>query len=176
MTEGVLRRWPAHTVVGIVGPFCLVVGAAWTWDHVVRGAPVDATGWIIAGATILRLGTIVVALAAIRPGGARAPAPLLAIGLWGCAAAQLVYPLAETMAKAAVLAGWVEATGRGISNMSGVGWFNFAMAWLVFGVPGLMFAVLARDHGQRRSVSWVWPALGVGGGVLVLFGIGAVIG
>lgn len=172
----VVRRWPAYTIAVFVGLFCLVVTTAWVADHVVAGNPVGATGWIIAGATVLRVVTVVVALAAVREWGRRVPPPLLVTGLWGCAAAQLVYPVAETFVKALLLLGVLDLPARGIGNMTATGWFNFGAAWVVFGLPGALFVLLARDVGRRDRVSWLWPVAGVGGGVAVLFAIGAVIG
>lgn len=171
-----VRGWPAYAVTAFVGLFCVVVAAAWVWDHVVRGNPIGATGWIIAAATGLRVVTIAIALAAVQPWGRRIPAPLLTTSLWGCAAAQLVYPLAETVVKLAILAGLLDLPARGIGNMSATGWFNFSAAWLVFGLPGVLFVLLAVDHQRRESVSWLWPLAGAGGGVAVLFAIGFVIG
>lgn len=176
MSRQVVRRWPAYVIVAFVGLFCVVVTAAWVWDHVVRGTPVDATGWIIAGATVLRVVTIAVALAAVQRWGRAVPPGLLSTALWGCAAAQLVYPVAETAVKAAILVGLLDLPATGIGNMSAIGWFNFAAAWMVFGIPGVLFAVLAGDHQRARSVSWWWPMAGVGGGVALLFATGAVIG
>lgn len=171
-----VRRWPAYAITGFVGLFCVVVTSAWAWDHGIQGNPVDATGWIIAGATVLRLVTVLVALAAVQSWGRAFPAPVLTTALWGCAAAQLVYPVAETVVKGAILAGLLDLPETGIGNMSPTGWFNFSAAWLIFGVPGLLFVVLARDHQRVESVSWWWPLAGVGGGVAALFAIGAVIG
>jgi len=34
-------RWPAWGITAIVGPFVVVVAAAWTWSHAVRGEPID---------------------------------------------------------------------------------------------------------------------------------------
>ncbi|WP_134741045.1 hypothetical protein [Nocardioides sp. 503] len=174
-TETRLRRWPSVAIAWSVGLFCLVVTGAWVLDHLVRGAPVDETGWIVAGATVLRVLTILVALAAVQRWGRRIPARLLSMALWGCAAAQLVYPAAEAVVKSAVLTGLLDAPDRGLGNMSAVGWFNFAAVWLIFGIPGLLFALAARDHDRRRRVSWVWPAAGLAGGVVALFAIGALI-
>jgi hypothetical protein len=170
------RRWPAYVITWFVGAFCVLVMAIWVWDHVVLGNAVGATGWIILGATVLRVVTIAIALSAVQPWGRRVPAPLLTTALWGCAAAQLVYPLAETVVKSLTLAGVLDLPARGIGNMSWVGWFNFSAAWLVFGLPGLLFVLLARDVQRRERVSWLWPCAGIVGGVVVLFAIGAVIG
>ncbi|GAA1615789.1 hypothetical protein GCM10009789_82330 [Kribbella sancticallisti] len=41
---------------------------------------------------------------------------------------QLAYPVAETLVKAAILLHLIEPLDKGISNMSPVGWFNFAAA------------------------------------------------
>lgn len=173
--DGAVRRWPAYTVSGFVGLFCVVVGVAWAWDHLMRGNPIDETAWIVAGATVLRVATIIIALAAVQPWARRIPAPAVCVGLWGCAAAQLVYPAAEAWTKAMVLMGLLDLPARGLGNMTAVGWFNFAAVWLIFGIPGLLFVVLARDHQRAHAVSWVWPVVGLLGGVVALFGIGAII-
>ena len=82
------------------------------------------------------------------------PAPAVSLGLWGCAAAQLVYPVAETVTKAIVLAVCVDLRAPGLGKMSAIGRSNFSMVWLVFGIPGVLFAVLGRDHQRAYAVSW----------------------
>lgn len=176
-SERFVARWPVHAIVGFVGLFCAVVGILWIHGHVVRGDRVDATAWVIAGATLLRVLTIVIALASIQRWGSRLAPALVTTGLWGCAAAQLVYPVAELVAKLAVVAGVLDLPSRGIGNLSGTGWFNLAMAWLIFGVPGGLFLLAARSHRNRvGGPVGPWPAVGLVGGVLVLFAIGFVIG
>lgn len=168
-------RWPAYAIAGFVGLFCVVVTIVWLVDHLVRGNPYDDAAWIVIGATGLRAVTIVIALASVAAWGERLPAGLVATGLWGCAAAQLVYPVAETLAKAAILLGILELPSHGISNMTAVGWFNFGAAWLVFGVPGLLFILAARSLKNRRPYPWHWPAVGLASGAAALFGIGWLI-
>lgn len=165
-------RWPAYAIAGFVGLFCMVVAVVWVIDHVVRGNPYDDAAWIVLGATWLRVVTIAIALASVARWGQRLPASLVATGLWGCAAAQLVYPVAETLAKAAILLGVLEMPLYGISNMTAVGWFNFGAAWLAFGVPGLLFILAARSLKNRRPYPWYWPASGLISGIAALFGIG----
>lgn len=172
-----MARWPVHGIVGLVGLFCLVVAVLWVRSHVVLGEQVDDAAGVIAGATLLRVVTIVIALASIQRWGARLPQALVVTGLWGCAAAQLVYPLAELAMKVAVLAGVADLPSRGVGDLSGTGWFNLSMAWLVFGVPGLLFVLAARSHRHRfGGRDGPWPVIGVVGGVLLLLATGLVIG
>lgn len=174
---GFVATWPVHGIVGFVGLFCAVVGVMWVHSHVFRGDPVDATAWVIAGATGLRVVTIGIALASIQRWGARVAPALVSTGLWGCAAAQLVYPVAELVAKLAVLAGVLDLPSRGVGNLSGTGWFNLAMAWLIFGVPGGLFLLAARSHRNRVGAPvGPWPVVGVVGGILALLVIGLAIG
>jgi hypothetical protein len=173
---GFTSRWPAQAIAVLVGAFVVVVGALWVIDHVLHGVPVDDTGWVILAATLLRLATIGVALASIQRWGREIPAgPLLAV-LWGCAAAQMIYPVAETVVKALILLGAVELPAVGIGNMTSVGWFNFAMAWLVFGVPGALFGAAARSYQNRTGARWRWATAGTIGGGLALLTIGLIIG
>lgn len=165
-----------YAITGFVGVFCLVVASIWTWDHLIRGTPVDATGWIIAGATLLRLITIAIALAGVQNWGRRLPQPMVAAGLWGCASAQLLYPVTETVVKAAVVMGLLDLPAAGIGNTTATGWFNFAAAWSVFGLPGVLFVIAARDHHRRYPAPWWWRVGGLLAGAAVLFGIGYVIG
>lgn len=168
--------WPAYAIAWSVGLFCAVVAVLWTIDHLIQGNPVDATGWVVIGATGLRALTIVIVLASVRDWGRRVPRQLMAVALWGCAVAQLAYPATETMVKAAVLVGVLDLPAKGIGNMSAIGWFNFAAAWLVFGAPGLLFILAARSHAARHGSSGTWPVIGVLGGLAALFAIGWVIG
>lgn len=169
-------RWPAHAIVVLVGLFCLVVGALWVLDHVVGGTPVDETGWVVLGSLVLRGGTIVVALASVARWGERLPAALVLTGLWGCAAAQLVYPLAELVAKTLVLVGVLDLPPRGVGDLGPTGWFNLAAVWLVFGVPGLLFVAAARSWTARHGGSWRWPVVGLLSGAAALLTLGLIIG
>lgn len=173
---GVPGRRAVTAIVVLVGAFVAVVGGLWVADHVVGGEPVDDTGWVILGATLLRVVTIGIAVASVARWGRRLPPPLVVAGLWGCAAAQLVYPLTETVVKALVLAGVLDLAPTGIGDLSATGWFNFAVAWLVFGVPGALFASAARSYHRRTGVRWPWGVAGVAAGTAALFAIGAVIG
>lgn len=175
-TSTAARRWPVYAITAFVGVFCLIVAAAWVGDHVLRGAPVEATGWVIAGATLLRLVTIAIALASVQNWGRRLPQPMVAAGLWGCAAAQLVYPVTETVVKTAVLTGLLDLPATGIGNLTAMGWFNFVAAWLIFGLPGVLFVITARDHHRRYPTPWWWRVGGLLAGAAALFGIGYVIG
>ena len=113
----------------------------------------------------LRLVTIAIALASVHAWGRRLPPALVATGLWGYAAAQLTYPLAETAAKAAVLTGLLDLPDRGIGSVSAVGGFSFSMAWLVFGVPGMLFVLAVRDRQRRRPVGRASRSLSAYGSV-----------
>lgn len=170
-----VATWPAAAIGWSVGLFCAAVLGLWLWDHVVTGSPVDETGWIVLAATVLRAGTVVVALASVRGWGRRLPGCLVHVGLWGCASAQLVYPFAESVAKLLVLAGVVTLPPTGIGNLGTDGWFNLAMAWLVFGVPGLLFVLAARSWAARHDSSRVRAVAGLLLGVVALFGIGALV-
>ncbi|KHL09061.1 UNVERIFIED_CONTAM: hypothetical protein LK11_54740 [Mumia flava] len=154
----------------------MVVGAMWVVDHVVHGRPIDGTAWIILGATLLRILTIGIALASVQAWGRALPNALVLTGLWGCAAAQIVYPATELVVKVAVLLGLLDLPPTGIGNMSATGWFNFSMAWLVFGVPGLLFVAAARSYVSRRGSAGWWPLVGTVAGTVLLFGIGWMIG
>lgn len=172
-----VARWPVHAIVGFVGLFCSVVAVLWIRSHVFLGEALDATAWVIAVATLLRVVTIVIALASIQRWGSRLPQALVTTGLWGSAAAQLVYPSAELVVKLAILTGIADLPSRGVGDMSGTGWFNLSMAWLIFGVPGALFVLAARSHRSRvGGPIGPWPFIGLGGGVVLLLGIGAVIG
>lgn len=172
-----VSRWPVHAIVGFVGLFCLVVSVLWIRSHLILGEELDGTAWVIAAATLLRVVTIGIALASIQRWGARLPQALVATGLWGCAAAQLVYPVAELTVKLAILAGVAELPSRGVGDMSGTGWFNLSMAWLIFGVPGTLFVLAARSHRNRVGVpTGPWPVIGLIGGIVMLLVIGFTVG
>lgn len=176
-SEPFVARWPVHLIVGFVGLFCAVVGVMWIHSHVVLGDEPDATAWVIAGATLLRVVTIMVALSSIQQWGTRLAPALVTTALWGCAAAQLAYPIAELLVKLTVLAGAVDLPSRGVGNMSGTGWFNLSMAWLIFGVPGGLFLLAARSYRNRAGGPvGPWPAVGAVSGVVLLLGLGLVIG
>lgn len=173
---GFTALWPAYAIAVTVGLFVVVVGGLWIAAHVIGDDPVDDTAWIVLGATLLRAATVALALAGVQHWGRRFPPPLIETGLWGGAAAQLAYPLAELVAKLLVLAGLLDLPSRGIGDMTSTGWFNLAAAWLVFGVPGALFVAAARSYRHRRGVRGPWPLVGAAGGVLALLGIGLLIG
>jgi hypothetical protein len=168
------RRWPALGAAAWVGTFCAVAGSAVAWQ-LLRGGSLEENGVVLL-AVGLRLLTVAMALAAVRSWGRRIPGPLLLAGLWGAAAVQLAYPIAETAVKALILAGVVDPIDKGISNMSAEGWFNFGATWLVWGVPGVLFTLAALDLGRRTGARGRWIALGVVGGIALLGGLGAAIG
>jgi hypothetical protein len=168
------RRWPALAAATWVGAFCLVAGSAVTWA-VLDGASLAENGVVLL-AVGLRVVTVLLALAAVQRWGRRVPSWLLLAGLWGAAAVQLAYPVAETVVKGLILTGLMEPLDKGISNMSGEGWFNFGATWLVWGVPGVLFTLTALDVGRRVATRGRWVAVGVVGGIVLLGGLGALIG
>jgi hypothetical protein len=165
------RQWPALAAASYLGVFCVVAGAAVAWT----GGPLADNGVVIL-AIALRVLTIGIALASVQWWGRRIPAWMLLAGLWGAAAAQLVYPAAETVVKALILADVMDPIDKGISNMTAVGWFNFGATWAVWGVPGVLFVLAALDYGRRVVVDRRWVALGVVGGAVLLAGLGMLIG
>jgi hypothetical protein len=176
LRSGTGRRWPAHWAAGWIGVFCAVVLLASGWNQFVAGNPLDDGGRIALLATALRLLSVGIALATVQAWGARLPAWTVLAAAWGAAAVQLVYPLAETVVKAGILVGVIEPFGKGISNMSPEGWFNFGAAWLVWGVPGVFFALAALDFRRRNRVPVFGALLGLVGGVAFLAGLGFLIG
>jgi hypothetical protein len=168
--------WHAYWAAGWIGAFCAIVVAATGYNQLMRGVPLDEGGQIALVATGLRLLTVAIALASVQAWGRRLPNWLVAAGLWGAAAVQLLYPLAETAVKAAILTGLVEPFGKGISNMSADGWFNFGAAWLIWGVPGALFTAAAVSFARRHRVSSLGTVLGLFGGAAFLGLLGLVIG
>jgi hypothetical protein len=65
---------------------------------------------------------------------------------------------------------------KGISNLSAEGWFNFGATWLIWGIPGVLFALAALSYRARRTVNGWWVLFGVVGGGVLLLGLGLVIG
>ena len=168
------RRWPALAAAGWVGGFCVLAGGAVLWS-LLQGATAGENGVVLL-AIGLRLLTVAMALAAVQQWGRLVPGRLLLAGLWGAAAVQLAYPVAETVVKGLVLTGLVDPLDKGISNMSVEGWFNFGATWLVWGVPGVLFTLTALTHGRRVGARAGWVALGVLGGIGLLTGLGLLIG
>ncbi|GAA0585878.1 hypothetical protein HPO96_10760 [Kribbella sandramycini] len=175
MTTAEVRRWPAYTIAYGIGAFCAVVLGTAAFQHLWRDDPLTADGIVALGATVLRLGTIAVALVAVLPWGRRIPAPLLSMALWAIAIGQLVYPVAETAVKAAILLGLISPLDKGISNMSMTGWFNFGAAWLIWGVPGVLFTLLALDHRRTHRLSYLWAPAGALAGTAALAALGLLI-
>lgn len=169
-------RWPAYWAAGWIGAFCLIVLAAAGYNQLVRGMPLDDGGRVALFATGLRLITVAMALASVQAWGRVLPGWLVLGGLCGAAAAQLLYPVAETVVKLAILVGVVEPFGKGISNMSAEGLFNFAAAWLIWGVPGTLFGLAARSYKARRGLSFAGAGLGLAGGAVALLLLGYLIG
>jgi hypothetical protein len=168
------RRWPALAAAGWVGTFCLVTGTVVTWALLTGGSL--AENGVVLLAIGLRVVTVLMALAAVQRWGRSVPGWLLLAGLWGAAAVQLAYPVAETVVKGLILGGLIDPIDKGISNMSGEGWFNFAATWLIWGVPGVLFALAALTYGRQIAARGRWVALGVVGGVVLLGGLGMLIG
>ena len=168
------RRWPALAAAAWVGTFCVVTGSVVTWVLLSGGSL--AENGVVLLAVGLRALTVLMALAAVQRWGRLVPGWLLLAGLWGAAAAQLAYPVAETVVKSLILTGLIDPLDKGISNMSGEGWFNFGATWLVWGVPGALFALTALDYGRRVAARGRWVALGAVGGVVLLGGLGLLIG
>lgn len=172
---GNVRRWPAYVVAIGVGAFCAVVLGTAAVQQLLLDHPAGPDSAIAIGATVLRLLTIGVALAAVSGWARRLPAALLSMALWALAIGQLAYPVAETIVKALILLDLMEPIGKGISNMAPIGWFNFGAAWVIWGVPGTMFAILAVDHRLRYRLSWLWAPAGALGGVATLAALGILI-
>ena len=141
---------------------------------IVSAAVIFFVALIIASATAARAASIAVSIEALR---ARAQAVRsVNVALAGFASAQLVYPAAEAVVKLVVLVGVVDERSAGVRNMSAGGWFNFAAAALVFGVPGAMFMIQAGQHARRHGLGLGPRVLGAVGGIACLGLIGAVIG
>ncbi|GIJ11916.1 hypothetical protein ACFFMR_05210 [Micromonospora andamanensis] len=169
-----VRRWPAVAAAVYVSLFCLIASTALVWDVARGGAGEDSA--VVLLAILLRLVTIAMAIASVYPWGRVVPAWMLLAGLWGAAAVQLAYPIAETVVKGLILTGAMAPIDKGISDMSATGWFNFAAAWAVWGVPGVLFTLAALSYGRRHPVRRRWVVLGVLGGAALLAGLGILIG
>ncbi|MGV3557810.1 hypothetical protein [Larkinella arboricola] len=169
-------RWPVYTITGFVGLFIVVVLAMWVYSHLINGEIIGETGWIILGACMLRLLTVLMALASIQPWGEKLPHWMILSGLSGAASAQLIYPTAELVVKLLILAGWVDYSAQGLGNMTATGWFNLVAVWVIFGFPGLLFVKAAQNYQERKAIPRTWAWIGGLLGVSVLFLIGVLIG
>ncbi|AGZ38458.1 hypothetical protein [Actinoplanes friuliensis] len=167
-------RWPALAAAWYIGIFCLVTSNVVLWTFF-QGKTLTDNGVVVL-AIVLRLVTVLLAVASIAGWGRFVPGWLLLAGLWGAAAVQLAYPIAETVVKALILTGVMEPINKGISNMSAEGWFNFGATWLIWGVPGLLFVFAARAYARRVHVDKRWVVLGILGGLGLLLGLGVIIG
>ncbi|HEY8598926.1 MAG TPA: hypothetical protein VIL85_10880 [Thermomicrobiales bacterium] len=58
----------------------------------------------------------------------------------------------------------------------GDGWFNFGAAWLVEGIPGMLFAAAAVSFKRRYDVSLRGVTLGPVSGAAALLALGVIIG
>jgi hypothetical protein len=168
------RRWPALVAAGYIGVFCVVTATAVLWN-VGHGSSWSENGVVVL-AISLRLVTVAMALASVQRWGARVPSWIVLAGLWGAAAVQLMYPVAETVVKALILTGAMHPLHKGISNMSPEGWFNFGATWVVWGIPGVLFALAALSYRARTAVRGWWVLLGILGGAVLLGGLGMLIG
>jgi hypothetical protein len=168
--------WPARTAAWYVGLSCAAVLALAVNNQIIHGEPFDAGAKLLLLATGLRLLTVLMAVASWRAWGRRVPGWLLLGGLWGAAATQLAYPVAELVVKLLILVGAMDPIHKGISNMTAEGWFNFAGVWLLWGVPGALFALAALSYQRRSGASLRWALVGCAAGVAFLFLLGLVIG
>lgn len=169
-------RWPVYAIVIFIGLFVLIVTALWLYGHLVKGEVIDQTAWIILGASVLRLVTLFVALASIQPWGEKIASWIVLCGLWGAASAQLAYPLAELLVKLVILVGLIDFPAKGVGNMTLTGWFNLSAAWLIFGLPGLLFIKAARLYQVRKALTNQWAWMGGLLGIIALVSIGLLIG
>ncbi|GAB3326057.1 hypothetical protein GCM10027299_24960 [Larkinella ripae] len=156
--------------------FIVVVLAMWVFSHLNNGQAIDTTAWIILGACLLRLLTVVIALASIQSWGEQLPQWMVLGGLSGSASAQLIYPAAELVVKLLILVGLVSHSTQGLGNMSATGWFNLAAVWVIFGLPGLLFAKAAQNYQKRKAAPTTWMWIGGLSGISGLFLIGFLIG
>ncbi len=169
-------RWPVYGILVFTGLFVVIVMGMWIFDHLWNGRAVTQTDWIILGACLLRVFTMIIALASILPWGKRfAPWAVLG-GLWGAAAAQLIYPVAELAVKLVLLTGWITHSSKGLGNMNPTGWFNLGAVWVIFGIPGLLFVQAARIYRTNNALSQTWSWIGGLLGIATLFLIGFLIG
>ncbi|NJC86731.1 hypothetical protein [Planosporangium mesophilum] len=168
------RRWPALAAAAYIGLFCLIAGTVVLWN-VAHGTSWNDNGVVIL-AVCLRMLTVALALASVQAWGRRIPSWIVLAGLWGAAAVQLVYPVAETVVKGLILTGAMHPLDKGISNMSPEGWFNFGAMWTIWGVPGVLFLLAALSYRARTPVRARWILLGVIGGIALLGGLGILIG
>ncbi|SDZ21228.1 hypothetical protein SAMN05444365_10790 [Micromonospora pattaloongensis] len=143
--------------------------------NVAHGTSWNDNGVVIL-AVCLRMLTVALALASVQAWGKRIPSWIVLAGLWGAAAVQLVYPVAETVVKGLILTGAMHPLDKGISNMSPEGWFNFGAMWAIWGVPGVLFLLAALSYRARTPVRAWWILLGVIGGTALLGGLGILIG
>lgn len=169
-----VRRWPALAAAAYIGLFCLITATAVGWN-MARGTPLTDNGVVIL-AIGLRLLTVALALASVQAWGRRVPSWMILAGLWGAAAVQLIYPIAETVVKGLILTGLMEPLDKGISNMSAEGWFNFGATWAIWGIPGVLFLMAALSYGARTRLSPRWILVGLLGGTALLVTLGIVIG
>ncbi len=119
--------------------------------------------------TAVNLGVVVlkafggaVALATVQRWGRAVPARLVSVCAWGAAGMLLLYAGygLVALAVAGELLGWMIAGGTFLVP---------TLAYLgFFGLPGVLFAVIARHHQRRTATSPVWAVVGLLGAPLLL--------
>ncbi|MDO1450147.1 hypothetical protein Q0590_27955 [Rhodocytophaga aerolata] len=168
--------WPIYAITVLVGGFVVIVLAMWINSHLLQEEPIDQTAWIILAALLLRVFTILIALASIQKWGQLFPSWAVLGGLSGSASAQLIYPVAELIVKLVLLTGLIESSPTGLGNMSLTGWFNLSAVWVIFGIPGMLFVLAAKNYKTSTSLSTKWLWIGSLLGITSLFFIGWLIG
>ncbi|WP_057938084.1 hypothetical protein [Algoriphagus resistens] len=170
-------KWSFFWLLLIIGGFSFYVLTAWSIDHIFNQERIDETGWIILGASIIRLITLGIVFMALRTYSTpvKRNTKLIALALFACSSGQLVYPLAELFVKLLVLVGLWESTGKGISNMQAEGWFNHGAAWLIFGIPGILFVRIGLQYSHSFRISRFYLFAGSVLGILLLLLIGVLI-
>jgi hypothetical protein len=164
-----------YGLTAIIGLFVIVV-MGFVIAKPFTGQAYTATDAIIVGASALRALTLAMAWAAVRPWGRHVPGPILLGALWGAAGCQILYPAAELVIKLLVVVGIAPETSLGATHTSWVSWFNLAMTVLIWGVPGVLLARIARDYRRSARVPIIWALLGVPGGIAFVCLLGVLIG
>lgn len=170
-----VTRWPVYAITVGVGGFVVIVSAMWINSHLLQQEPIDQTAWIILAALLLRVFTMIIALSSVQKWGQYFPSWAVLGGLSGAGSAQLIYPIAELLVKLVLLTGLLESSPIGLGNMSLTGWFNLSAVWVIFGLPGILIVLAAKNYKRSRSLTnrWIW----IGGllGIITLFFIGLLI-
>lgn len=169
-------RWSAYAIAVWVGGFVVIVTGLLVTNHVIGGQPADAVTAIVVFATALRALTVGFALATVQSWGRRLPPPVLTMALWGSAAAQLFYPVAETIIRTLVAAEVLDLGSSGLADTSLTGWLHSIAVWAVFGIPGALFVHVGLSFQRRRAVGPRWAWTGAILGLLFFLAIGLIIG